>query len=49
MNKLVDNDWLTKDSHGLTINVRQKVEKSLGRYYATPEEIEQTFQHLVAR
>jgi len=47
--ELVKGGWLYKDSHGLSSNLKNKVEKMLEPYNPTPDEVNQTIDHLVAQ
>ena len=48
INVLVKKDWIQKDKHGLKAKVTEKVEKGLEAYDPTPEEVEETVNHLIA-
>ena len=48
MNDLVKKDWVHKDKQGLKAKVDEKVEKVLEAYSPTPEEVQETVNHLVA-
>ena len=48
MNDLVKKDWVHKDKQGLRAKVNEKVEKALESYSPTPEEVQETVNHLVA-
>ena len=49
MKVLVQEEWVSQDSHGFKSKVNEKVGKALAVYNPGPEEIEQTFNHLVAK
>ena len=49
MKVLVQEEWVSQDSHGFKSKFNEKVGKALAVYSPGPEEIEQTFNHLVAK
>jgi hypothetical protein len=49
MKVLVQEEWVSQDSHGFKSKINEKVGRALAIYNPSPEEIEQTFNHLVAK
>ncbi|HEU0020702.1 MAG TPA: hypothetical protein VFR55_03380 [Dehalococcoidia bacterium] len=49
MKVLVQEEWVSQDPHGFKSKLNEKVGKVLAVYNPSPEDIEQTFHHLVAK